>query len=267
MFIDTHTVSLCLGHFIRQELKFALESWNVVRGSDTLESPIQMTSGYPFFVLERVILRLLDTFCDPDTSTHAQRLVSLASATAQYLSLPPQDIIAIRQAALLHDLGKIGIPASILQKPGPLTPDERAIMRLHPGIGQHFILHMSVFAHLAPIIVAHHESWDGSGYPAGLTGTRIPRLARILAIIDSYDAMTSSRPYGRPFSHQEACQEIQRCAGHQYDPALVAAFLRVVEARRRPIPLPTRDEDQGSAWKKKSYPVSVWQLDSPLLAS
>jgi HD-GYP domain-containing protein (c-di-GMP phosphodiesterase class II) len=226
MRIDS-TVALCLGQFIRQELKFALERDEVAGRIYALEhSSIQMTPGYPSHILERVILRLLDAFCDPATSTHAQRLVSFATAIGLRLSLPAQEIAVLRQAALLHDIGKIAIPASILHKPGALNETEKAIMRHHPAIGQHILLrHGGIFAHLAPIIVAHHECWDGSGYPAGLTGTAIPLLARILSVVDSYDAMTSCRSYGQILSHHDACLEIQRCAGQQYDPHVVATFL------------------------------------------
>ncbi len=235
MRIDS-TVALCLGQFIRQELKLSPESDTRVERSHAPEPSVQMNSGYPSMALERVILRLLDTFCDPATSAHAQRLVFLAVAIGQYLSLSTHEISLLRQAALLHDIGKIAIPPMILHKPGPLNAAETAIMRHHPTIGQQLLLHCgSPFACLAPIVVAHHECWDGSGYPAGLVGTDIPLLARVLAVADAYDAMTSYRPYGQTLSHEDACQELQRCAGRQHDPSIVATFLNMFDEHALPV--------------------------------
>ncbi len=235
MFIG-RTVALCIGQFIRQELKYSLEKCSMTERAYELEPAVGMTSGYPSIVLERVILRLLDTFCDADTSAHARRLVYLATAVGERLALSVSDMSMLRQAALLHDIGKIGIPAAILRKPGALNAEEKAIMRRHPSIGRDLLLSCGgVLAPLASIVVAHHECWDGSGYPAGLVGNSIPLLARILAVVDSYDAMISDRPYGRPLSHVDACLELQCCVGRQYDPQVVAALLDVFVSPLSPV--------------------------------
>jgi len=131
---------------------------------------------------------------------------------------------------LLHDIGKIGIPDAILHKPGPLSEEEWTVMRLHPEIGQHILSQAGgVFIALARIVVAHHERWDGHGYPSGLAQESIPLAARILTVIDSYDAMTSRRVYRGPMSPLAAREELQRCAGSQYDPEVVTAFLHVLD--------------------------------------
>lgn len=167
---------------------------------------------------------------DRGTDDHSHRMVALAEATARELRLAEEDIHLVRLGALLHDIGKIGIPDAILHKPGPLTSEEWNIMRLHPEIGQRILSQAGgVFLALANIVVAHHERWDGHGYPVGLAGESIPLASRILTVIDSYDAMTSRRVYRAPMSPLAARAELQRYAASQYDPTVVAAFLRVLD--------------------------------------
>jgi len=166
---------------------------------------------------------------DTGTSTHAQRLVALAEATAQSLRMPEQQLHLVRLGALLHDIGKIGIPDAILHKPGPLTDEEWTVMRRHPEIGQQILVQAGgVFEALAQIVVAHHERWDGRGYPNRLVGTAIPLVARILTVVDSFDAMTSTRVYREPMTVDAACTELKRCSGTQYDPDVVDAFLEAL---------------------------------------
>ena len=167
---------------------------------------------------------------DRGTDDHAHRMVVLAEATARALQQPEEAIHLVRLGALLHDIGKIGIPDAILHKPGPLSEEEWAVMRLHPEIGQKILTQAGgVFHSLASIVVAHHERWDGCGYPAGLARESIPLAARILTVIDSYDAMTSRRVYRNAMSPLAAREELKRCAGSQYDPDVVAAFLHVLD--------------------------------------
>jgi diguanylate cyclase (GGDEF)-like protein/putative nucleotidyltransferase with HDIG domain len=167
---------------------------------------------------------------DRGTGDHAHRMVALAEATARVLRLTDEQVHLVRLGALLHDIGKIGIPDAILHKPGPLTTEEWDVMRLHPEIGRRILSQAGgVFLALADIVVAHHERWDGCGYPFGLEGENIPLAARILTVIDSYDAMTSRRVYREAMSPLAARAELERCAGSQYDPTIVAAFLRVLD--------------------------------------
>jgi diguanylate cyclase (GGDEF)-like protein/putative nucleotidyltransferase with HDIG domain len=164
---------------------------------------------------------------DRGTGAHAQRMIRLAETTARILGRPEEELELIRLGALLHDIGKIGIPEAILHKPGPLTDEEWEIMRNHPLIGRQMLEQLGgIFQLLSRIIVAHHERWDGHGYPLGLAKEEIPMSARILAVVDSYDAMTSDRPYRAALSAAEARAELERCAGRQYDPQVVEAFLQ-----------------------------------------
>jgi HD-GYP domain-containing protein (c-di-GMP phosphodiesterase class II) len=156
---------------------------------------------------------------------HAQRAACLAMALAHGLRRSEQEERFICMAALLHEIGKLSIPAAILNKPGPLTKLEWAIMRLHPEIGYQMLIGAGgVYTHVAPLVLTHHERWDGLGYPFGLAGKAIPLGARILAVADAYDAMTEQRPYRLPRTTAEASAEVRRCAGSRYDPLVVEAL-------------------------------------------
>ncbi len=185
---------------------------------------------------------------DSYTQNHSDRLASLAEATCEEMALPDDVVKAIHWAALLHDIGKIGVPDEILRKPGPLTDSEWAIMKRHPVIGAKIVAPVKKLANVAPIIRAHHERYDGTGYPNGLKGEEIPIGARLLSVVDAYGAMTDDRVYRNAHSHAEAIEELQRCSGTQFDPKVVAAFLNAVEhgALRSPQPIALRFPIQGS---------------------
>jgi len=176
------------------------------------------------------------TFHDEETQLHANRMIHLAEATMRALNRSEDEIILLRLAAQLHDVGKIGIPEAILHKPGPLTEDEWNVMRLHPQIGQQILTQArGQFGLVSHIVVAHHERWDGQGYPYRLVQQEIPLGARVLSVIDSYDAMTSSRPYREALSTAEAREELLRCAGTQFDPQVVDAFLQVLQTQEAQV--------------------------------
>ena len=194
---------------------------------------------------------------DGDTYVHAHRLVELAVATARKLDQDEDELHMLRLSAILHDIGKIGIPDAILHKPGPLTDEEWKVMRSHPDIGRSILQEIGgVFNQLAEVVVAHHERWDGTGYPMKLAGGAIPLHARILTVVDSFDAMTSHRVYREPMSIEAARAELQRCSGSQFDPRVVEAFLcvldelpvgSIVESRSiaaPSIPVPARKEEE-----------------------
>jgi HD-GYP domain-containing protein (c-di-GMP phosphodiesterase class II) len=223
MLVNNATTLYC-GEFLRQELEHTLVQHGRLTTLDA--AALFFTEDYMTASIEVVIVRTLALWCDFETRAHAQRLAGLAKAVGISMHLRKKDLILLRLAALLHDIGKVAIPDKILQKNGPLDDGERALMRLHPELGQTILHHAGgLFEQIALLVVAHHEAWDGSGYPAGLIGKKIPLLARILAVVDSYDAMTSDRVYGKPLPVLQAYQELWRCAGHQYDPLVVDAFL------------------------------------------
>lgn len=160
---------------------------------------------------------------DPYTRGHSDRVTQYSTRIARNLGLSEQEIENIQIAALLHDVGKIGISDAILQKPSQLTDDEYAIMKQHPVLGGNIMNQIPQLREIIPGMNYHHESLDGSGYPLGLKGDEIPLSARIIGVADAFDAMTTERPYQKPFSHQEALEKIRSMAGRKFD-------LRVVEA-------------------------------------
>jgi len=166
---------------------------------------------------------------DPHTSDHARRLQELALSLGKRVGLTEYQLGNLKLLALLHDMGKIGIPDSILFKTHILTPLEWEKMREHSRIGYRMAKNIPDFAPIAQEILYHHEYWDGTGYPEGLKGEKIPLLSRIISIVDTYDVMQSRRPYKGPLSKAEALKEIKRCAGTQFDPQLVEIFLKIVK--------------------------------------
>lgn len=164
-----------------------------------------------------------------ETEAHCQRLQEIVMKVGQALNLCPSDMDNLRLLAALHDIGKIAIPNSILDKPGELNFEEWETMRRHPEIGHRIALSSPEMAPIAEAILHHHEHWDGSGYPQGKRAEEIPLLSRILAIADAYDVMLNGRPYQAPISHAEALGEIQRCAGGQFDPYLVEKAIKLLK--------------------------------------
>jgi putative nucleotidyltransferase with HDIG domain len=162
-----------------------------------------------------------------ETSDHSQRVVRYTLAIADRMGIAHSQMEEIGRGALLHDIGKIGVPDSILLKPGPLTHAEWAEMRRHPEVGYRILESISFLRPAAEIVLAHQERWDGGGYPRRLRGEAIPLGARIFAIADTLDAMTSDRPYRKAANFAQARQEIARCAGTQFDPRCVEAFVRI----------------------------------------
>lgn len=190
---------------------------------------------------------------DPTTFDHSERVAVYAVALAHELELPEDVVEVIEQAAAVHDLGKVGVPDRVLLKPGPLTDSERATMWLHTEIGAQVLRNFQLFRAGSEIVLHHHESWDGTGYPGRLSGDAIPLGARVVAVADSFDAMTSGRPYRVPLSVDEALDRLRRGAGIQWDPTIVGAFIKVILAGR--VALPKRTS-QGKAWTRQPQLVT-----------
>jgi putative nucleotidyltransferase with HDIG domain len=166
---------------------------------------------------------------DHYTGEHSQVVVDLASAVARRLGLDDQKVREVEQVALLHDIGKVGIPDAILQKRGPLDEREWELMRQHPAVGARMLAGTRTLAHLAPAVNAEHERFDGGGYPDGLHGQAIPLASRITFACDSYHAMTSDRPYRAALDPEDARRELAAGSGTQFDPEVVAALLHELE--------------------------------------
>ena len=147
---------------------------------------------------------------------------------AHKLSLSDEMLDDLLLLSMLHDIGKVGIPDHILNKPGPLTPEERQIIQRHPEIGRRITQAVPELNRVSTYIFSHHERWDGDGYPSGLKGTEIPIASRIIAVVDAYDVMVTGRNYRAARTKKEAIEELQRCSGTQFDPCVVAAYIELL---------------------------------------
>ncbi len=164
---------------------------------------------------------------DKETEGHAQRVTELTLQLARSLGVPAEDVAHIRRGALLHDIGKIGVPDSILLKPGPLTDEEWLVMRRHPVVAFEMLAPITYLRPALDIPYCHHEKWNGTGYPRGLKGQEIPLAARIFAVVDVWDALSSERPYRAAWPPVRVLQHIRSESGQHFDPAAVDAFLRI----------------------------------------
>jgi putative nucleotidyltransferase with HDIG domain len=173
---------------------------------------------------------------DHETTGHSFRVALYGMALARSLGLPADMLKAIEWGALLHDVGKMAVPDNILRKEGPLTANEWHIMKQHPTWGFDMLAEVSFLQPAAlEIVYNHHERWDGQGYPRKLAGEQIPLAARVFAVVDTYDAITSDRPYRRARSHGAAIAELERVSGQQLDPKMVTAFRRLPELELRQL--------------------------------
>ena len=177
---------------------------------------------------------------DNYSAEHSEALVDLTGDVARRLGLDAGQTCEVKWMALLHDIGKVGVPDAVLHKPGPLNETEWALMRRHPEIGARIVSEVEGLSHMAPVILADHERWDGTGYPFGLTGESIPIASRITFACDAYHAMISDRPYRAAMSETDAAEELRRNAGTQFDPRVIEALLGVLGW---PLPPPSAREE------------------------
>jgi HD-GYP domain-containing protein (c-di-GMP phosphodiesterase class II) len=166
---------------------------------------------------------------DINTGVHSTRLAEWAIRVARKLDIPEERHYQVEVAALLHDVGKVGVPDAILKKSGPLTEEERALINRHPEYSWSILRLFPGLEEASLYALHHHESMDGTGYPAKLKGTDIPLVSRIISVIDSYDAMVSSRCYRKGLPHTEAIRRLVQGSGTQFDPAVVNAFIPIAE--------------------------------------
>jgi hypothetical protein len=199
--------------------RFAMNSYSNIRWASKLESHYTKTIETMVSALEAR---------NPDTNAHAKRIPDLALGLASAMHLSPDFRRSLRLGSILHDVGKIGVPDSILLKPASLSKAEWEIMRRHPTIGEQMLRPIDFLLPALPIIRHHHERWDGGGYPDGLSKENIPLGARMVAVCDTFDAMVSNRPYRAGVSVEAAVEEILRCAGTQFDPTCARLLVDMV---------------------------------------
>jgi HD-GYP domain-containing protein (c-di-GMP phosphodiesterase class II) len=168
---------------------------------------------------------------DPHLVGHGGRVSEFAAAIARVHGLNRDFIERLSIAGLLHDVGRLGIPESVMSKPGPLTPEEFRVIRAHAGLSEKFLDRVDYLADVLPAIRHHHERYDGAGYPEGIEGDEIPLAARILCVADAFDAMTSPRPFRAPMTDADAIAELKKESGSQFDPIIVESFLRAYEEK------------------------------------
>ena len=166
---------------------------------------------------------------DQYTSGHSARVTRYSLKIGDRLDLSTKEKHQLYLTAMLHDIGKIGIPDDLLNRPGKLNEEEMKRIRDHVKVGAQMLNALGEMQAIVPLILHHHESWDGKGYPDGLKGEKIPLLSRIIAVADTFDAMTSSRPYREARSRDEAIAELRRCSGTSFDPRVVETFLRILD--------------------------------------
>jgi len=206
-----------------ESIDLAIEKTNLIRQNISLRMYAPLLEGATSALLTALEAR------DVETQSHSSRVSSYAEAVAAGLELPYNDVMTVKIGALFHDIGKIGIPDRILRKPSRLTPEERLEIQKHPIIGERIIRSIEGMDAIAEIVRAHHENYNGTGYPDRLAGKNIPLGARITTVTDCFEAMVSPRVYSRGRSIDESISELKRCSGTQFDPQVVEIFLNKLE--------------------------------------
>ncbi len=223
---DCELFQYILKPFEPEELKIAVENgiekYSMASNNKVFYNELREL----FYKTIRAISNALDTK-DSYTNGHSLRVTLYSMILAKELNLDEDYMEDIEIAGLLHDIGKIAMPKSILCKNGRLTDEEFLVMKSHPSRGEKIVINIKKLQMISEWVKAHHEKWDGTGYPDGLSGTGIPLAGRIIALADTYDAMTSTRPYRTALSHEVAIAEIARCAGTQFDPELAKKFVSI----------------------------------------
>jgi HD-GYP domain-containing protein (c-di-GMP phosphodiesterase class II) len=246
-------------HMVRERLMVRLYDNRLANINESLAVKVAERSDALLRSRDAVIFGLakLAESRDDQTGAHLDRICRYAEILARQIAngdgkLDERWVYTVRETAVLHDVGKVGIPDSVLLKPGPLTEPERAIMQKHPYIGGDTLMAIRrrwgedpFLVTATQIVFGHHEKWDGSGYPFGLKGENIPLTARIVAVADVYDALTSERTYTLAFTHETARQILTEGSGQHFDPRIVAAFQEVEAEFRTIAERPRRSRGNG----------------------
>ena len=243
---ECHLFQYILKPFEPEQLCMIVESG--IKKYELTDSRIQILKDLSelFYKTIKSIAYALDAK-DKYTHGHSLRVTLYSLALAKKLNLSDELLEEIEIAGLLHDIGKIAIPEKILLKPGKLTEEEFNIIKTHPELGERLVESIEKLKLISNWLKSHHEKYDGSGYPDGLTGEQIPISARIIAIADTYDAMTSNRSYREAMSHQVAISEIERCSGTQFDPELAKIFVGICDEVEQ------LKKEPESSYEKYSY--------------
>lgn len=243
---DCHLYQYIVKPFDPEELKLTIETgiqkFDLVNNKTVILKDLREL----FYKTIKLIASALDAK-DPYTHGHSLRVTMYSLILAKNLNLDDTTLEEIETAGLLHDIGKIGIPQSILCKPGKLTDDEFEVMKSHPAQAEKMLMGIKKLTVISNWLRTHHEKWDGTGYPNGLKGEEIPISGRIIALADTYDAMTSTRSYRKALSHETAISEIKRCSGSQFDPVLADLFIRCEDE------ISLAKEDPETYYPKYSY--------------
>ncbi len=243
---DCHLYQYIVKPFDPEELKMTIDSG--IRKFDLVNNKTVILKDLRelFYKTIKLIASALDAK-DPYTHGHSLRVTMYSLILAKNLNLDDTTLEEIETAGLLHDIGKIGIPQKILCKPDKLTDEEYELMKSHPARAEKMLMGIKKLTVVSNWLRCHHERWDGKGYPYGLKGEEIPISGRIIALADTYDAMTSTRSYRKALSHETAIEEIKRCAGTQFDPVLADLFVKCSEE------IKAAKEDPETYYPKYSY--------------
>ena len=228
---ELYFASLCLGAAIKREPDEPVAAVRKAAEDAMYRRKIFEQRSLHSSVLTSMKKTMLEK--SDETEAHAERLAALSHRLGRVMNLPDEDLVALELLSTLHDIGKISVDKDILTKVGTLTDEEWLEIKKHPEVGFRIALASPELAHIAEYILSHHERWDGRGYPRGIAGAEIPLLARILAVVDSFDAMTQDRSYRRAMPVEAALQEIRRNAGTQFDPDIAEVFLSLIESPAR----------------------------------
>jgi putative nucleotidyltransferase with HDIG domain len=221
LYLDTHK---SVGKFTQQDLQLLSIIGN--QAGIAIENARLATDLEELFTGSLKTLVATIEAKDSVTSGHSIRVTSISQAIGKELGLSKEAIRILRISALLHDIGKVGVPESILGKPAPLSENEFIRIKEHPSRGAEIIENIKNVEEIVTAVKHHHERYDGGGIPDGLKGDNIPLISRIIAVADAYDAMTFDRPYRKGVTSDKAVKEIQRCSGTQFDPKIVEAFVK-----------------------------------------